>query len=73
MIFECPHCKKQILENNVKQFKNTGDIVIKSRLVFLNEDGNVLCRCQQCKQVISLPLTFNKEEDSIQRKEVVDL
>lgn len=59
---KCSHCGKVIITNNKE---HSGDIIIKSRLVFLNEDGNVLCRCLQCKKPTSLPLNFVKSSNSI--------
>jgi len=55
--FKCPNCEKSIIvQSNVVQ----GDTIIKSRLVFLNKDKNVLCKCNNCKKIISLPLSFRK-------------
>ena len=60
--YKCPKCGKQILEENEKD--NTG-IIIKSRLVFLNENGEVLCKCLQCKTLVPLPLNFIKSSNTI--------
>lgn len=68
MKFECPHCKKEILTNNSGNETKNGDIVIRSRLVFLNSDGNILCRCLNCKKVVGLPLTFTSSEAKIAQK-----
>lgn len=67
MIFKCPHCDKEVIANNLKQDEVNNDIVIKARLIFLNEDGNILCRCSNCKKIISLPLTFNSKENNVER------
>lgn len=63
--FKCPHCNKVIIEKNLKDETKPNDIIIKSRLVFLNEDGNVLCRCPDCKKIVGLPLNFIKSSSTI--------
>ena len=72
--YNCPICGNPIVVKNTKSsFKTRNDIVIKSRLVFLNEDGNILCRCQKCKNVVALPLHFNKSLREISKKEIIDI
>ena len=61
MTFECPVCHKPIISNNQNDMTKSGDLVIRSRLVFMNEDGNVLCRCSDCKNVVALPISFKVE------------
>lgn len=58
--FDCPFCGKTLIESNQKSF-SPRDLIIKSKLVFLNEDGKILCKCV-CKKVVSLPLNFNKKK-----------
>lgn len=69
--FECPSCKKVLMENNKKQFFDE-DIIIKSKLIFLNEDGKVLCKCT-CKKIVALPLDFQKSIKTISLKKIIDL
>ena len=75
MIFECPHCNKKIIEDNDRPGATGSDIVIKSRLVFLNDDGNILARCPECKEIVGLPLNFVKSSQTIspQEKKLIDL
>jgi len=69
MKYKCSNCGKDIIvQSNVIQ----GDMIIKSRLVFLNQDGNVLCRCTNCKKIVSLPLDF-KKSTIVETKEVIDI
>jgi len=70
MIYKCPHCGSNIVDNSNITSK---EIVIKSRLVFLNNDGNVLGRCLKCKNVVALPLSFTKSSDILQVKEIIDI
>jgi hypothetical protein len=71
--FECPHCNKTIIESNQKTLSsNDNDLIIKSKLIFLNEDGKVLCKCS-CKKIISLPLDFCKSTDKIKENNLTDL
>ena len=70
--YECPNCNKTIIENNLKNFYSN-DLIIKSKLIFLNEDGKVLGKCSSCKKIISLPLDFSKENNQINQKQVIDL
>lgn len=70
--YNCPHCDKTIIENNKNNFLNN-DLIIKSNLVFLNEDGKVLCKCSGCKKTISLPLDYCKSTNKINENESVDL
>ena len=60
--FKCPSCGKPIVEENEN---SVNGMVIKSRLVFLNENGEVLCKCMQCKTVVALPLNFVKSSGTI--------
>jgi len=57
--FDCPVCNKPILEHNEK---DENGFVIKSRLVFLDDKGHVLCKCFQCKNVVPLPLLMKSSE-----------
>jgi len=66
--FKCPNCSHNIIVPNNKDDSNTGDVIIKSRLVFLNKDGNILCRCTNCKKLIGLPISFNNTDSSISSK-----
>ena len=70
MTFECPHCNNNIVDNNKNR---TGDLIIKSRLVFLNEDGNIMCRCQKCKKVVGLPLNFVKSSKTIKDDRIIEI
>jgi hypothetical protein len=70
MKFECPHCNSNIVDDNKNK---AGDLIIKSRLVFLNEDGNILCRCQNCKKIVGLPLNFTKASKTIKESPIVDI
>lgn len=73
MTFKCPHCGKGVIESNDRDDgAGKGDLVIKSRLVFLNDDGNVLARCAECKKVIALPLNFSEKTNSLQVKPLID-
>jgi len=63
--FNCPKCNREIISNNNLQ---KSGIVIKSKLVFLNEDGNILARCKNCKSIIPLPLIYNKYQNDIKEK-----
>ena len=72
MNYKCPKCSKEIIADN-KNDLTDNNIVIKSKLVFLNDDGNVMCRCPQCKKVVGLPLNFMKSSNSIQEKQIIDL
>lgn len=70
--YKCPNCDKTIIENNQKNFLSK-DLIIKSKLIFLNEDGKVLGKCSSCKKIISLPLDFSQSEQQINLKKVIDL
>ncbi len=70
--FECPSCQKTIIESNQNNFLSN-DLIIKSKLIFLNEDGKVLCKCNSCKKIISLPLDFNKTTNKIEENKLEDL
>lgn len=70
--YECPSCGNILIENNKNTFL-INDLIIKSKLVFLNEDGKVLCKCSQCKKIISLPLDFYKSEKVIKQSTTIDL
>lgn len=63
--YKCPECGKTIIENNIE---NQNNLIIKSRLVFLNENGEILCRCLDCKSIVNLPLNFMKSSQAIQQK-----
>jgi DNA-directed RNA polymerase subunit RPC12/RpoP len=69
--YKCPNCDKTIIENNQESFTN--DIIIKSKLVFLNEDGKILCKCSNCKKTISLPLDFCLSKKEIILNQIIDL
>lgn len=69
--YNCPYCKKTILENNQNNISN--DLIIKSKLVFLNEDGNILAKCTCCKKIIALPLDFSKQKMQITTQKIIDL
>ena len=74
MKYDCPHCKKGIVESNsVDKNAKLNDLVIKSRLVFLNGDGNVLCKCGNCKKLIALPLSFSEKEKILQQRPLIDI
>ena len=70
--FLCPSCGKEIISANKEDGSQAGDRVLKSRLVFLNNDGNLLCKCGECRKVVALPMAFafNKEEPGIK---IIDL
>lgn len=70
--YNCPNCNKTIIEKNNYNFLSE-DIIIKSKLVFLNRDGKILCKCSSCKKIISLPLDFSKQESKINLKKIIDL
>lgn len=72
MNFNCPICKKNIVMNNGK---GQDGIVLKSRLVLLNDDGKVMARCSGCKKIIGVPLKFNGSTETVQQKEneLIDL
>ena len=73
MTYNCPHCGKSVIENNDREDgAGKNDLVIKSRLVFLNEDGNVLARCPDCKKIIGLPLNFTETKNSINTKPLIE-
>lgn len=59
--FICPNCEKEIISKN----SIDDGIIIKSKLIFLNSNGETYCRCKNCKQVVSLPLIFNKYQNKI--------
>jgi len=69
--FDCPYCNKTIIEKNQNNILSK-DIIIKSKLIFLNEDGNILGKCSSCKKLISLPLMFN-EKDKFINSNIIDL
>ena len=73
MTFLCPHCKHPIVEANNEEQAKKGDLIIKSRLVFLNDDGNILCKCLNCKKLTALPLSFLKNKKDIVSKPLIDL
>jgi len=55
--YNCPKCDKELLsKNNIIK----SGLVIKSKLVFLNPNGDVMCRCKRCKSVVALPILFNQ-------------
>jgi len=56
---KCPKCGKIIVEKNYNRITDKNRI-IKSRLIFLNDDGTVMGRCLECKTIISLPFIFSK-------------
>lgn len=60
--YNCPKCNKEIISEN--SLKKSG-IVIKSKLVFLDDNGNTFCRCKECKEIVPLPLHFNKYQNNI--------
>lgn len=62
--YSCPHCKKKLVEGNKKTPDSSG-LIIKSRLVFLNDNGQVLCKCVQCHNVVGLPLNFLTDSAAI--------
>lgn len=53
--YSCPQCGKEIVSKNNNAETNNG-IVIKSKLTFIDEEGSIMCRCKNCKNVIALPL-----------------
>ena len=61
MKFECPECGKELVAAD----EGSPGLVIKSKLVFLNDAGEVLCKCKKCKTISALPLTFKTENSSI--------
>jgi hypothetical protein len=64
--FVCPDCGKTIIDINDKNFSKN-DLIIKSRLIFLNDNGEVFCRCV-CKSIINLPLSFINKNKKIVKK-----
>ena len=62
--YRCPKCDRELISNN-NNLQKSG-IVIKSKLVFLDDSGSIFCRCKDCKNIITLPLVFNKYQNSIQ-------
>jgi uncharacterized protein with PIN domain len=66
----CEHCKKELLSEISEDDKG---LVIKSRLIFLNEDGQVFARCKNCKKLTTLPLTFTIKPSENNDKISVDL
>ena len=63
--YNCPKCNKELISENKLQ---KSGIVIKSKLVFLNGNGEILCRCKECKTVVPLPLIFNKYQNNINQE-----
>lgn len=62
MNYNCPHCDKSIVVDNDKSlYRNKGDLIIKSKLTFLNEDGKVLCKCSGCRKIVALPFDFKSK------------
>jgi hypothetical protein len=49
----CPRCGKNLVSDNREGF---GGLVLKSRLTFIDDKGNILVRCAECKTLVSLPL-----------------
>jgi predicted RNA-binding Zn-ribbon protein involved in translation (DUF1610 family) len=60
--YECPNCQKEILQPINKEKSKSDGTVIKSKLVFINEDGTVMGKCKSCKKIIPLPFNFKKNE-----------
>lgn len=60
----CVNCGKELLADNGIEGHGSG-LVLKSRLVFLNNDGQVLARCKNCKGLSPVPLTFVKSSGRI--------
>ena len=54
--YNCPQCGKEVLAKSTNN--ETQGLVIKSKLTFIDEDGKVLCRCKNCKNIIGLPLSI---------------
>ena len=70
--FSCPNCKKEILVAAKKDPKDLGKsagIVLKNiKLVFLNDDGEMMIKCKDCKVISSIPLNFKSEDSQISVK-----
>ena len=70
--FVCPSCKKVLIEKNINS-TSKNNLVIKSRLVFLNETGEVLGRCLHCKKTVLFPLNFLSKSLVLEKKKIIDL
>jgi len=60
---KCNKCGKYIFQkSNNPDCKGS---VIKSKLVFLNEDGSILCKCPYCKEISPIPLKYSNSKKEI--------
>jgi hypothetical protein len=58
--YNCPKCNKTLIcENDKNEIKESG-IILKSRLVFISDEGDLMCRCLNCKAIIELPMNMIK-------------
>jgi len=53
--YNCPQCGKEVLAQNNNEEPESG-LVIKSKLTFIDENGDIMCRCKKCHNIINLPL-----------------
>ena len=57
--YKCPKCGKTILTKNNEDAIYGQGIILKSRLVFIGDDGCVMARCLECKTILNLPVNLN--------------
>ena len=56
---KCNKCGKEILCKNMKEEKG---FVLKSRLVFINEDMTITGVCGRCKNIIKIPIAYKQKK-----------
>lgn len=60
----CPICEKSVIEetNEDKKLVMKSGHVIKSKIIFLNDDGSVNLKCKHCDSIIKIPVKMELEK-----------
>lgn len=66
--FKCTNCNKDIIVKSGEPGNSSG-LLLKSKLIFLNDNGEILCKCKSCKSIIALPFTFENIDTNINKKD----
>ena len=53
--FKCPNCNRDIVVVNKLEKSGKGLVIKNIKLVFLNDNGEILIKCSSCKEISTIP------------------
>lgn len=63
---ECPNCHKVLILRNIEihepksAFHKSRGGVLKTRLVYFDEQGRVLVKCRECGEIVPIPYRLSE-------------